>query len=112
MFTAEALIREVAIEGIFNVAEKPQPGNLIFQGTASIRKDRFPAIKRTIALNWVLAILLTLGGLMLSPVTSGQATAEKDAPPGPHQRQPSLPTIPRIPGGWQVGIRIRSFVRS
>ncbi|MFZ1042703.1 MAG: hypothetical protein WCA79_12070 [Anaerolineales bacterium] len=65
--------------------EKPQPGNLIFQGTASIRKDRFPAIKRTIALNWVLAILLTLGGLMLSPVTSGQATAEKDAPPGPHR---------------------------
>ncbi len=60
----------------------PKPGSLISRGTASIRVDCFLDIKRNTALNWMLAILLTLGGLALLPVTSGQAAALKD-PPGP-----------------------------
>ena len=38
--------------------------------------------KRTTPLNWMLAILLTLGGLAFLPAASGQAALTKD-PPGP-----------------------------
>ena len=91
--------------------EKPQLGNLIFQGTAPIRKGCFPAIKRTVALNWILAVLLTWNGSAFLPATSAQVTTPQ-APPGPDRAQPSLSTTPRIPGGWPPGIRTKLFVPS
>jgi len=39
MFIAEALIREVAIEGIFNVAGKTPTGKLDFSGN-SVHQER------------------------------------------------------------------------